>query len=101
MSISIDSEQLDFIDEKRRERGRTASGTVRQIIQELMEIEETLLSGGMIVQLPRFDIKSLQNLVDQGMLLSIEDGIRNAVKDYIVSSRQELADRREYLRRVD
>jgi hypothetical protein len=35
------------------------------------------------------------------MLLSIEDGIRNAVKDYIVSSRQELADRTEYLRRVD
>ncbi len=101
MSISINSEQLDFIDEKRRERGGTASGTVRQIIQELIEIEETLWSGGMIVQLPRFDIKSLQNLVDQGMLLSIEDGVRNAVKDYIVSSRQELADRTEYLRRVD
>ncbi|MEE9592014.1 MAG: hypothetical protein V3W28_00345 [Thermoplasmata archaeon] len=100
MSISINSEQLDFIDE-RRELGGTVSGTTRQVIQDLIEIEETLSSGGMIVQLPRFDIKSLQNLVDVGMLLSIEDGIRNAVKDYIVSSRQELAERAEYLRRVD
>ncbi len=93
--------QRDHIDERQRDRSGTLSGIVREIVQESIELQETIGSGGIVIQLPRSDIQSLQKLVDMGFLLSIDDGVRSAVKDYIVESRGELEIRREALSRIE
>lgn len=101
ISASVSQMQRDHIEERIRDGAETLSGVVRNMIQDSIEMDQTIASGGIVIQLPRSDRQSLQNLVDVGLHLSIADGIRSAVKNYITASRNELDRRREALRRIE